>query len=64
MVPKELLDDLVEGLEALGEALFADFEELATRLRRGRRWLLALVGGLGDGGRADEHEACAAGSCL
>ena len=49
-------DDDVERLQALGEAGFAHFEQLRLGLIEDADGVLALVGGLGDGGRADAHE--------
>ena len=55
-MPKEFCDDLVERLEAADNALFADFEQLRLGCVEHFEGGLALVGGAGNGGRADEHE--------
>ncbi len=50
-------DDEVNRLQALGEAGFADFEQLRFGCVENADGVFALVGGPGDGGRADAHEA-------
>ena len=45
------------GLQTLGEAGFAHFEQLRLGLIENADGILALVSGLGDRGRADAHEA-------
>ena len=50
-------DDDVERLQALREAGFADFEQLRFGCVENADGVFALVGGPGDGGRADAHEA-------
>ena len=51
-----VLDDLVERLEALREALLADLQQLRLGGVEDIEGGLALVGGAGDGRRADAHE--------
>ncbi len=55
-IPEGVLDDLVERLKAVGEALLADLHQLrfggAEDFKRG----FALVGGAGDGHGADAHQ--------
>ncbi len=57
MVPKEVSDDLVETLEAMGDALFADLHQLGLGHAEHVEGSLALVGGASNGRGADGHES-------
>src|SRR6202041_3513461 len=53
---KRVLDDLVQRLKALRNALLGYFEQPAFSLVQHADGRLALVGGTGDGHRADAHQ--------